>query len=105
MREYVLKLLWYNENMSSIYDLDIKGIRKALRNFSKTIYGRTVFFLAYFIPFLAFLAIIGFAIALLIQPNSATLYAFYIACAVFFISFIVGNAYYYRELREYINGK
>lgn len=91
--------------MSSIYNLNIKSLRKALVDFQKTLYGRTVFFLAYFIPALAFLAIIGFVIALCIQPAAPTLYAFYGACGVFVVSFIIGNAYYYRELREFLKDK
>ena len=34
----------------SIYSLSIKEMRKLLRDFSNTLYGRTVFFLAYFVP-------------------------------------------------------
>ena len=30
-----------------IYDLDVKGMRKMIRKFSRTAYGRTVFTLAY----------------------------------------------------------
>lgn len=91
--------------MSSIYNLDIKNLRKALTEFQKTLYGRTVFFLAYFIPALSFLAIVGFVIALFIQPATPTLYAFYAACGVFVISFVIGNAYYYRELRDFLKSK
>ena len=36
----------------NIYNLDVKGMRGLIRDFSNTLYGRTVFFLAYFIPIL-----------------------------------------------------
>lgn len=89
----------------SIYNVDIKGMRKALIDFNKTLYGRTVFFLGYFIPILSFLALIGFTITLFIKPETATFIAFYTALSVFVVSFIIGTAYYYRELREFINRK
>ncbi len=95
----------YNLSMSSIYRLDIKGMRKALNDYHKTLYGRTVFFLAYFIPILTFLALVGFTITLFIKPGDVTFIAFYSALAAFIISFIIGNAYYYRELREFIKDK
>ncbi|MBQ7201866.1 hypothetical protein IJS18_00535 [Candidatus Saccharibacteria bacterium] len=91
--------------MSNIYNLDIKGLRKALIDFHKTLYGRTAFFLAFFIPILAFLALVGFTITLFIKPEDATFIAFYSAFGVFVLSFIIGNAYYYRELRDFMRNK
>ena len=91
--------------MSSIYNLDIKNLRKVLTEFHKTLYGRTVFFLAYFIPILSFLALVGFMIVLFIKPTTTTTFAFYAACGVFVVSFIIGTAYYYRELRDFLKTK
>lgn len=95
----------YNLNMSSIYSLDIKGMKKAFYNFHKTLYGRTAFFLAYFIPIMSFLALIGFTITLFIKPGDVTFIAFYSALATFILSFIIGTAYYYREVREFLKEK
>ena len=91
--------------MSSIYKLDIKSLRKAFIAFHKTLYGRTAFFLAYFIPILSFLALIGFTITLFLKPEDVTFFAFYAALATFVVSFIIGNAYYYRELRDFLRDK
>ena len=41
--------------MSNIYDKNLKQIRKELRNFGKTTYGKTVFLIAYLIPASLFL--------------------------------------------------
>lgn len=91
--------------MSNIYHLDVKGMRKALIDFHKTLYGRTAFFLAYFIPALAFLSTIGFTIVLFIEPETTTFIAFYSSLGVFVVSFIIGNAYYYRELKDFLRNK
>lgn len=91
--------------MSNIYNLDIKGMRKAFMSFHKTLYGRTAFFIAYFIPILSFLALVGFMIALFIKPEPVCFIAFYSALGVFLVSFMVGTAYYYREVRDFLRNK
>ena len=48
--------------MASIYEKDIAGIRKELIKFGKTAYGKTIFFIAYFIPISLFFALIILAI-------------------------------------------
>ncbi|MBR0479903.1 hypothetical protein IJJ49_01375 [Candidatus Saccharibacteria bacterium] len=86
----------------SIYDLDIKGMRKTLKKFNETLYGRTIFFVAYFFPFLAFAAFVGFSISVFLFPRTEVFISFYVSILVFIISFLIGTAYYYRELREFM---
>ena len=86
----------------SIYDLDMKGMRKALRKFGKTLYGQTVFFIAYLVPFLAFVALVGFVIFAFVQPSDEIFIAACVAAVVFLVSFLIGNAYYYSELRKFL---
>ena len=47
----------------NIYNLNMKEMRDLILKFGGTLYGRTVFFLAYFLPFMAFLALSGLVIA------------------------------------------
>ncbi len=87
-----------------IYRIDINGMRELLREFSKTLYGRTVFFLAYFLPAMAFLTMIGLVVAIFIT----SLDLFYPVLGTFFIFiglFVFGNAYYYHELRVFANSR
>ncbi|MBR5647382.1 hypothetical protein IKW73_00345 [Candidatus Saccharibacteria bacterium] len=85
----------------NIYDLDVKEMRGLFRDFACTLYGRTVFFIAYFVPFVAFLALIGL-VAVSFYDSSLEL--FYPTLATFFIFitvFMIGNAYYYCEVRKF----
>lgn len=92
--------------MASIYEKDIAGIRKELIKFGKTAYGKTIFFIAYFIPISLFFALIIFAIVGFCSNYSKfpalMMPAVFIS---FVISFIVANAYYYHELRIFIERK
>lgn len=84
----------------SIYNLSIKEMRGLLTRFSRTLYGRTVFFLAYFLPFMAFLVLIGLTIAAFLSPDNL----FYPILGTFFIFivlFILANIYYYHEMRHF----
>ena len=88
----------------SIYKLNLKEMRQLLFKFSGTLYGRTVFFLAYFLSFMAFLTLAGLVVAsFLVEDN-----LFYPILATFFIFvvlFILGNIYYYTELRHFSEGR
>lgn len=92
--------------MASIYEKDIAGIRKELIKFGKTAYGKTIFFITYFIPISLFFALIIFAIVGFCSNYSEfpalTMPAVFIS---FVISFIVANAYYYHELRIFVERK
>jgi hypothetical protein len=83
----------------NIYDLNLKEFRKLLRDFGRTLYGKTVFFIAYFVPGLLFLAAIGFVICGFINPSDKMVYAIFGSIIGFVVTFLVGNMYYYKELR------
>lgn len=82
----------------NIYNLNLKEMRTLILKFGGTLYGRTVFFLAYFLSFMAFLMLSGLVIA----SFFATVDLFYPILATFLIFialFIFGNIYYYHEIR------
>ena len=85
----------------SIYSLGIKEMRKLLRDFSNTLYGRTVFFLAYFVPMMAFLVMVGLVIAEMIRPEYDLFFPIMGTFFLFIGVFILGNIYYYHELRVF----
>lgn len=83
----------------SIYNLKIKEMRKLLRDFSNTLYGRTVFFLAYFVPMMAFLVMVGLIVSEMIRPEYDLFFPIVGTFFLFIGVFILGNIYYYHELR------
>ncbi|MBR3176139.1 hypothetical protein IKF26_01955 [Candidatus Saccharibacteria bacterium] len=89
----------------SIYKLSIKEMRGLLREFSSTLYGRTIFFLAYFVPLMAFLVMIGLVLAEMIMQSGELFYPIAGTFFLFIGVFILGNIYYYRELRLFSEKK
>ena len=85
----------------NIYKLNIKEMRKLLRDFSSTLYGRTIFFLASFAPFMALLTMIGLVIGAFIEQNAELFYPIVGTFFLFIGLFILGNIYYYHELRTF----
>ena len=87
---------------TTIYDLDTKGMRQTFNNFHKTLYGRTVFFLAYFIPFVLFVtSALMLVIALPLHADQLICLAGLIFCG-FTVSFILANIYFYSEVRKFV---
>lgn len=82
----------------NIYSLNIKEMRDLLLRFGGTLYGRTVFFFAYFLPLMAFLFMLGLVIAAFIVPESL-FYPIMGTFLIFITLFILGNIYYYHEIR------
>ena len=89
----------------NIYSLNIKEMRKLLRDFSGTLYGRTVFFLAYFVPMMAFLVMLGLVVAAIVVPEYNLFYPILGTFFLFVAVFILGNIYYYHELRIFVEKK
>lgn len=85
----------------SIYGLSIKEMRKLIRDFAGTLYGRTVFFLAYFVPMMAFLVMVGLVIAEMIRPEYDLFFPITGTFFLFIGVFILGNIYYYHEIRVF----
>lgn len=85
----------------NIYSLSVKEMRKLIRDFAGTLYGRTVFFLAYFVPMMAFLVMAGLIIAEIIVPKYDLFFPIVGTFFLFIGTFILGNIYYYHEIRVF----
>ena len=85
----------------SVYELDIKGLRKTFMKFHKTLYGRTIFFLAYIIPALLFIAGITTLIMGIIQKCQCLIIASAVLLILFVVAFVLGNIYFYSEIRKF----
>ncbi len=93
----------------NIYQCSQKKIKKQIQAFQKTSYGKTVFCLAYAVPIVSVLLFIIVMISMMIW--NWCWYFFFVSLMIPFflfftlISFVVGSAYYYKELREFIAAK
>ena len=85
----------------SVYELDIKGLRKTFMKFHKTLYGRTIFFLAYIIPALLFIAGVTALIMGLVKGCQNLLLVSASIFVAFMITFVLGNIYFYSEIRRF----
>lgn len=83
----------------NIYQKDMNEMRELLLKFSKTLYGRTVFFLAYFLPLMAFLVLLGLVVINFIVLSYDLFYPIIGTFFLFVVLFILANIYYYHELR------
>lgn len=82
----------------SVYDLDMKGLRKTFNEFHKTLYGKTIFFLAYIVPAMLFITSMA---AIVINKLAVAA----VAMALFILAFIIGNIYFYAEIRKFADQK
>lgn len=89
----------------SIYEVDIKELRKVFHEFHQTIYGKTVFFLAYIIPAGIFLISIVMLIAGVIQESVFAVGAVAKLLVAFGVTFVLANIYYYAEVRKFCEHK
>lgn len=86
----------------SVYDLDLKGIRKTLIEFHQSVYGRTIFFLAYIIPFVLFVvAAVAALLAIFFSFDMGLFMISLNSIVIFFPTFIIGNMYFYSEIRHF----
>lgn len=81
--------------------MGIKEMRKLFWDFSNTLYGRTIFFLAYFAPFMAFLVMIGLVLAAGIEQSAELFYPITGTFFLFIGLFLLGNIYFYNEIRKF----
>lgn len=91
--------------MSTIYDKNIKEIRKELIRFGKTTYGKTIFLIAYLIPIALFFAMAIFAIVGSVSDAQYLINLMPHLFISFVVSFVLANAYYYKELRIFVQTK
>lgn len=85
----------------SVYDLDLVGLRKTFIKFHKTLYGRTIFFLAYFIPFAVLLIGIVLAIISGINGDQVLMSSALNYGLAFVPLFLLANVYFYSEIRKF----
>ena len=86
-----------------IYDMKAKDIRKLLKNFYKTRYGKSMFVICYAVPFITFMVTIGMFIGAIIKDNCN-----YVLVAIAFMCmniFCIGSYFYYKELRVFAEYK
>jgi uncharacterized membrane protein len=85
----------------SVYDLDRKGMRKAFMRFHKTLYGRTIFLLAYIIPAILFIAGVAQVVMGFVQGCEGLLKISLRTFGAFILCFIIANMYFYTEVRRF----
>lgn len=85
----------------NIYKLDVKEMRELIHDFSNTLYGRTIFFFAYFAPFMALLVMLGLIVSAIIMQSAELFYPITGTFFLFIGLFILGNVYYYGEIRKF----
>lgn len=85
----------------NIYNLSVKEMRRLIRDFSNTLYGRTVFFLAYFAPMMALLVMLGLVLSGIIMQSGELFYPITGTFFLFMGLFILGNIYYYHEIKDF----
>lgn len=86
-----------------IYKMNGKEIRKLLREFFGTRYGKSVFVICYAVPFITFVVTMGMFLALLFKDI-----ANYYLVGIAFLSmniFCIGSYFYYKELRVFAEYK
>lgn len=96
--------IWRNYNMSDkkdIYELNMKGMRELLVKFNKTLFGKTIFFLAYLIPLVTFLVMLCLGVKCIINPDINLIYIVAMLFGIFLVTFTLGNICYYKELRAF----
>ena len=87
----------------SIYELDNEGFRDALMRFGKTWYGKSVFLLAYFVPFVLFVSALIMMLVCVVLPQMDYLLNCSLVALVGFVPcFMVANIYYYNEIRKFL---
>ena len=85
-----------------IYKLNNKELRKKMKEFSKTNYGKSIFLICY-LPF-----IISFIVTIIFffyfnKYNCLWAPPFIISRVFTVVSFSIGNYGYYKELRVFVN--
>lgn len=85
----------------NIYNFNVKEMRKLISDFSNTLYGQTIFFFAYFAPFMALLVMLGLIVSAIIMQSAELFYPITGTFFLFIGLFILGNVYYYNEIRKF----
>ncbi len=86
-----------------IYKLNGREIRKLLREFYNTRYGKSIFVICYAVPFITFMVTMGMFLNSLIRGDGN-----YVLVAIAFLCmniFCIGSYFYYKELRVFAESK
>lgn len=88
-----------------IYDKNYKELKQELINFSKTVYGKSIFLISYASFFISIISLI-ICFVLFLKTTYfifAILFIFLVLITTF--TFCIGSYTYYKELRIYIKNK
>ncbi len=83
----------------NLYAKDPKEMRKIMRNFLKTSYGKSMFILSYSLFFVFLFQ------ALIVLSLTEDKLLFYIPSFVALLSFVLGSVNYYKEIRIFAKEK
>lgn len=90
----------------NIYKMKKEDIWKTMKEFTKTVYGKTAFLLSYIVFFFFFVYLIYLMITSLgFEFLSYEMIYFVRVLFCTLISFIIGSINYYHELIRFIDGK
>ena len=91
----------------TIYDLNYEKMTEVIKKFMKTLYGKTVFLLAYSLFIISFIGLF----VILYMMSKCLCYMYFVFPMFLFdlvltlISFILGSKYFYKELKEFVKEK
>ena len=89
-----------------IYSLNGKELKKEIKKFNKTYYGKIIFTLAYAVPLLCLLLLIlSFTVQVCLKCTLLFGTFNFMLVMFTFVSFIIGSIYYYSEIRKFVNQK
>ena len=86
-----------------IYKMDAKEMKKLLREFFDTRYGKSIFVVCYAVPFITFTVTLGMFLASLVNGESN-----YILVALPFFCmniFCLSSYFYYKEVKDFAEHK
>lgn len=82
-----------------IYKMNAKEIKKTLKDFYRTRYGKSIYVICYAVPFITFMVTMGMFLSSLFKGEGS-----YILVALAFMCmniFCIGSYFYYKELKEF----
>ena len=87
-----------------IYKMNAREIKKLLKEFYGTRYGKSIFVVCYAVPFITFMVTMGMFVAFLLKDGEAN----YVLVGLPFLCmniFCIGSYFYYKELKEFDESK
>lgn len=88
-----------------IYKMNPSEIKKLLREFYTTRYGKSIFVICYVVPFLLFMATIGMFLVSFGDVGTIEKYMVILTAFLCMNIFCIGSYFYYRELRKFAEYK